>query len=376
VNGTQFTNQAAEALASKLAALSPDPELNRAFFLGSGSEAVEAAIKFTRQLWVERKEQGRAKIIARTPSYHGNTLYALSASARPHYKKYYGPFLHDVVTVPAPYEYRSKVENFAKDGGAHYARLLEETILKEGPETIAAFIAEPVIGSSAGASVPPPGYFTEVQKVCRKYGILIIADEILCGSGRTGKFFASEHFGLKPDILILGKGISGGYVALSAVMVKDAHVQEMKAGTGYFMHAQTFLQAPSHASAGVATLEYFEKHGAVANCERVGKEFHRLLHEALDSHPNVGFVTGLGLLAGVELVENKTTKKPFDRSRKIIEGFVTHAFEKGLIVWPNVGQADGTNGDLFMLAPPLTTTREQAQELVDLVHSCLQDFFA
>ncbi len=379
VNGTQFTSRVVEELAGKLARLSPDPDLNRSCFLNSGSEAVEAAVKFARQLWVERKQPSRSKIIARVPSYHGNTLYALSASARPHYKTYYGPLLHDVVTIPAPYEYRSEVSNYSTEGGKHYSRLLEEAILREGPSTIAAFIAEPVIGSSAGATVPPPDYFERVQEICRKHGILIIADEIMCGSGRTGKFFASEHFNLKPDILLLGKAISSGYAALSAVMVRDSHLREMKAGTGYFMHAQTYLQAPSMVAAGLATLEYFEKNRTVENSAKLGARLHSLLHEALDSHPNVGFITGKGLFAGIEFVENKKTKKAFDRSKKIAEYFTHHAFssgsEMGLIVWPNVGQADGTNGDLIMLGPPLTCTESQIQELAELVKNAVTVFF-
>lgn len=375
VNGTQFTSEATEKLATRIAALSPDPELNRSFFLSSGSEAVEAAVKFARQLWMERKQPGRTKFIARAPSYHGNTLYALSASARPHYKKYYGPLLHDVLTIPAPYEYRSKVENFAKDGGDHYANFLEEMILKEGAETIAAFIFEPIIGSSAGASVPPPTYFTRVQEICKKYDILMIADEILCGSGRTGRFFASEHFGLRPDVLILGKGISSGYVALSAVLVKGAHVQEMKSGTGYFMHAQTFLQVPSMTSAGLATLEYFQQHDTVKNAAKMGELMHRLLHEELDSHPNVGFITGIGLLGGIEFVADQKSKKPFDRSKKVAETFTQHAFGRGLIFWPNVGQADGVNGDLIMVAPPLVITELEVRELVAELKAAIETFF-
>jgi adenosylmethionine-8-amino-7-oxononanoate aminotransferase len=375
VNGTQFTSQAVEKLAEKLARLSPDADLSRSCFLNSGSEAVEAAVKFARQLWVERKKQSRAKIIARVPSYHGNTLYALSASARPHYKTYYGPLLHDVVTIAAPYEYRSQVADYAKDGGEHYARLLEEAILREGPETIAAFIVEPIIGSSAGASVPPPGYFERAQEICRKHGVLIIADEIMCGAGRTGKFFASEHFGLKPDLLLLGKGISSGYAAVSAVMVRDSLLREMKAGTGYFMHAQTYLQAPSMAAAGLATLEYFETHGLTENSAKMGVVLHSALHQALDSHQNVGMVCGKGLFAGIEFVEDKKTKKPFDRSKKIAEGLVAHAFEQGLIAWPNIGQADGVQGDLIMLGPPLTCSEAQVRELVALTAKAITTYF-
>ena len=376
VNGIQFTSEPTEKLADRLAKLSPEPEdLNRVCFLCSGSEATEAAVKFARQLWMERKKPERYKLIARAPSYHGNTLYALSASAREHYKKYYGPLLHDVLVVSAPYEYRTPVADYQKEGADHYAKELEATILKEGPDSIAAFICEPIIGSSAGASLPPSGYFEKIQAVCRKYGILIIADEIMCGAGRSGEFFSSNHFGFKPDVLLLGKGISSGYIALSAVMVRDSHLKEMKAGTGYFMHAQTYLQAPSMAAAGLATLEYFEKYDLVSNSKKMGELLHQLLHEALDSHPHVGFVSGKGLFAGIEFVADKLTKRPFDRSEKKVEAFTTRCFEMGLIVWPNVGQADGTNGDLVMLGPPLTLTENQVRELVQLVTQAIKSYF-
>jgi adenosylmethionine-8-amino-7-oxononanoate aminotransferase len=376
VNGTQFTSHVAEELAARLARLSPDPsDLNRSCFLGSGSEAIEAAFKFARQLWVERKELKRSKFIARAPSYHGNTLFALSASARPHYKKYYGPMLHEVVVIPAPYEYRSQVADYARDGGEFYARALEEAIAREGADTIAGFIFEPIIGSSAGATLPPPGYFDRIQAICRKHGILMIADEILCGSGRTGKFFACEHYGLKPDVALLGKGLSSGYIALSAVMVRQSHLAEMKAGTGYFMHAQTFLQAPSQCAAGLGTLEYFERTGAVANAAQMGEVLQKLLRSEILNLPHVGFVTGRGMLAGVEFVEDQASKRPFDRSKKVAEEFIAHAFSQGLVLWPNVGQADGVNGDLVVFGPPLTTSETQVREIVDALKVAISSFF-
>lgn len=366
VNGTQFTSGVAEDLALKLCTRAPKG-LDRAFFLSSGSEANEAAVKFVRQLWVERGQPKRAKFIARTPGYHGNTLYALSASAREHYKKFFGPLLSDVVMIPAPYGYRSAAADYAKDGGAHYAKLLEDAILREGPETIAAFIFEPVIGSSAGASVPPPGYFQRVQEICRKHGVLMIADEVMCGAGRTGKFFACEHFGLEPDLIVMGKGLNSGYAPLSAVLVRGTHVEEMKKGSGYFMHAQTYMQAPCMTAVGCAVLEYMDRHRTVENAARVGEYFHRRLRERLLPLPKVGNVAGIGLFAGVEFVEDKATKRPFPRAQKFAERLIDKAFSLGLILWPNIGQADGTNGDLVMLGPPLTIDEKQADEIIELL---------
>ncbi len=378
VNGTHFTSEATETLAARLANFAnnelPAANLTRAAFLSSGSEVVEAALKFVRQLWFERGQGERTKFIARKPGYHGNTLYALSVSGRPHYKKLYGPMLSPVITVDAPYPYRSGVADYERDGAEHYARQLEETIEREGPSTIAGFIAEPVSGSSTGAGVPPPGYFARVREICDRHGILIVADEVLCGVGRCGSFFASRPTGLRPDVLVLGKGLGGGCVALSALLVREDHVEEMRKGSGYFQHAQTYLQAPFITAAGVAVLDEIEDKKLVENAARVGGRLQARLRERLLGLPYVGSVQGIGLLAGVELVENKDTKAPFARSKKVIERLCAHLFARGVIVWPNVGQADGTNGDLFMIGPPLVITEAQADALVDTLHSALEEF--
>ena len=375
VNGTQFTSSVTEELADRLCAISPGLGFSRASFLCSGSEAVEAALKFVRQLWVERGRPSKSKIIARTPSYHGNTMLALSASGRPHYKKYYGPWLTDITVIPATYEYRSPLKDYEKEGAEYYAKFLEDAILKEGPENVAAFIVEPIIGSAAGGALPPPGYFQKVQEICKRHEVMIVADEILCGAGRTGKFFASDHYGLKPDLLLLGKGIGGGYVPVSAVLTKDEHVQEMKKGTGYFMHAQTYMQAPAMTVAGVAAISYIEKYGLLENCQKVGSFLHARLKEELSMHPNVGFITGKGLLAGVEFVESKISKNPFDRSKKMVEKLAAKAFENGLTLWPNYGQADGVNGDLVVMGPPLTIRENEAEEIVRLLKKSVAEVF-
>lgn len=374
VNGTQFTSSVMERLATKLVARAPKG-LNRVALLSSGSEAVEAAVKFVRQLWVERGQTQKSKFIARSPGYHGNTLYALSASARPYYRKFFGPLLSDVVMIPSTYGYRSLVNDYETQGAAYYAGLLEKAIVDAGAENVAGFLVEPVIGSSAGAALPPSGYFKLVQEICRKHNVLIIADEILCGSGRTGKFFASEHFGLEPDVVVMGKGINGGLCPVSCVLVKQEHVDEMKKGSGGFMHAQTYLQSPTMAATALAVLDYFDDHKLVSNCAKVGEYFHKLLKEKIAPLKGVGNVSGLGLLAGVEFVEDKKSKKPFDRSKKMVEGFLAHAFSRGLVLWPNTGHADGVNGDLVMLGPPLTINKSQAAEIVDLLADCIQSFF-
>jgi adenosylmethionine-8-amino-7-oxononanoate aminotransferase len=346
----------------------------RAAFLCSGSETVEAALKLARQLWMERGEPARAKVVARVPGYHGNTLYALSASGRPHYRKLYGPLLSTVLTTPAPYPYRSGLDDYSGAGAEHYVRRLETLFDEEGPETIAAFIVEPVIGSSAGAALPPPGYFERVRRLCDRHGILIIADEVLCGTGRCGAFFASHLTSLAPDILVLGKGLGGGYAPLSALLAKQSHVDEIKRGSGYFQHAQTYLQAPFITAAGLAVLGYFDRHDLVRRSATVGARLQSKLAERLSPLAIVGCVQGIGLLAGVELVADRSTRAPFPRERKVAERLTTHLFERGLLVWPNVGQADGTNGDLFMIGPPLVIDEQQVDDLADALAQAIKEF--
>ena len=357
VNGTAFTNEPAEGLATELRTLNPKG-LDFAYFLSSGSEAVEAALKLARQHWVESGKPGKHKIIARTPGYHGNTLLALSASAREHYKKLFGPWLIPVTMIPAPYPYRCEPGSPAMTADA-----LEEAILKEGAGTVAAFIAEPVGGSSTGGSVPPKDYYKRVREICDRHSVLFIADEVLCGSGRTGKWAAIEHFGATPDIMTLGKGLSGGYVPLSAVIATEKVIAPIAKGSGALKHAQTFSHSPAICAAGLAAVRHIKKHGLVERCAKMGAVLHRKL-AALKDLPSVGDVRGIGLLAGIEFVSDKKTKAPFPRRLKFAETFVAAAQDAGLIVWPNMGHADGENGDLVMVAPAFTISEEEIDEIV------------
>lgn len=374
VNGHHFTSAAMEEFSTRLAQISPLGDRARAGLLGSGSEAIESAFKFIRQLWVERGEPDRSVFIARSPGYHGNTLFALSASARPYYRKFFGPMLSHVEMVETPYTYRYSHGDYEVEGPDYFADQLENKIKSLGAKTIAGFICEPVSGSSTGASVPPKNYFREIQQVCQKYQIPIIADEVMCGSGRTGKFFASDHFDLKPDVIVLGKGINAGLMPMSAVIVRGEHVNEMKKASGGFMHAQTYMHTPALAATGLAVLDYFEKNAVVDNSRKIGEYLKNSLNQRFGGHPNVGFVSGLGLMIGIEFVKDKSTKKPFDRSQKVAENFATYAFEKGLLVWTNTGHADGINGDLIMLGPPLNINKSHVDDLVERLMTSL-DFF-
>lgn len=364
VNGTAFTNEPAEALAAELRTLNPRG-LDFAYFLSSGSEAVEAALKLARQHWVESGKPGKHKIIARSPGYHGNTLLALSASARESYKKTYGPWLVPVTMIKAPYAYRS-----APGSPEMTAEALEAAIKKEGADTIAAFIAEPVGGSSTGGSVPPKDYYRRVRELCDRHDVLFVADEVLCGSGRTGKWTALEHFGVLPDIMTLGKGLSGGYVPLSAVIATEKVLAPIAKGSGAFKHAQTFSHSPVICAAGLAAVRHIKKHGLIERCARMGVVLQERL-ATLKSLPAVGDVRGLGLLAGIEFVADKSAKTPFPRALKFAETFVAAAQEAGLIVWPNTGHADGENGDLVMIAPPFTISAVEIDEIVSRFKTAL-----
>ncbi|MEO7985658.1 MAG: aspartate aminotransferase family protein [Gemmatimonadales bacterium] len=364
VSGMTFTHDPVEELAAEIAALSPG-DLDLVYPLASGSEAVEAALKLARQYWVEMGQPARQTIIALKPGYHGNTLLALSASAREHYKTFFHPWLVKVVQVPAPYAYRCECRGGLPLCPACSGEAIEAAIVREGPETVAAVIAEPVGGSSTGASVPLPQYWRRVREACDRHGVLLIADEVLTGAGRTGTWSALEPYGVVPDLMTLGKGISGGYLPLSALVAPRRLVDVIARGSGALMHAQTFSHHPTLCAGGVAAIRYLRDHGLIQRCAAIGTAFHQRL-AALRDLPMVGDVRGRGLLAGVELVADKSTRAPFPRSARVAETFAAAALDAGLVVWPNVGQADGINGDVVMLAPPFVITEDQLDELVHL----------
>ncbi|MGQ0764295.1 MAG: aminotransferase family protein [Gemmatimonadota bacterium] len=360
VNGTAFTNKGAEDLAARLVHLAP--AFSHAYILGSGSEAIEAALKLARQFWAEEGRATKQKIIALSPSYHGNTMLALSSSAREHYRRMWQGWLVDIVRMKAPYAYRCSCAG-AADCPACSGSLLEETILAEGPETVAAFVVEPVGGSSTGANVPRPSYFGRVREICDRHDVLLVADEVLCGAGRTGTWTALEQWNVAADIMTLGKGISGGYAPVSAVMAAPGIVERIAAGTGHLMHAQTYSHHPVTSAAAVAAIDHCLANGLVQRCRAMGPVMHQKL-AALLRHSVIGDIRGRGLLAGIEFVRDRETKQPFPRALRVAERFTARAREHGLTVWPNTGHADGNNGDLVCLAPPYIVTDGEIDEIV------------
>jgi adenosylmethionine-8-amino-7-oxononanoate aminotransferase len=369
INGTQFTHEPVERLAAELAHRAPG-DLSHAYFLGSGSEAVEAALKLARQYWVESGRPEKTKVLSLSPGYHGNTLLALSASGRPRYQTFFQGWLIGVPRVPAPYAYRCECAGQNAECPVCSGAALERVILEEGPESVAAFIAEPVGGSSTGASVPRPEYWRRVREICDRYGVLWIADEVLSGAGRTGTWSALEPYGAVPDLLTMGKGISSGYVPLSVVIAPRRIVDVLAKGSGSLMHAQTFSHHPVACAAALAVLEEIETRALLPRVSVMGEVLHRKL-EALRSHRFVGDVRGRGLLAGIEFVADPGTRAPFPRAQKFTERFVQAAFDAGLIVWPNTGHANGVDGDLVMVAPPFIVTETEIDEIVARLQKAL-----
>ena len=361
VNGTQFTAEPVEQLASALARHAP-PSLSLAFFLTSGSDAVEAALKMARQYWVDAGRPTKHRLLAAAPGYHGNTLLALSASSRASARAPFTPWLAPVIPVPAPYPFRCRCGGAEPLCPSCSGEVLEETILREDPATIAAFIGEPIGGSSTGASVPQASYWSMVREICDRHEILWVADEVLTGMGRTGAWFAIEHYDAVPDLLVLGKGLTGGYAPLAAVMVTRRVGDAIAAGTGHPMHAQTYVNHPLSCAAGLATVGYLERHDLVVRSGALGAILHRTLERVRD-HPLVGDVRGRGLLAGIELVRDRATREPFDRGLHLAERCASLGLDHGVVLWPSAGGADGQRGDIIMVAPPFIVSETELEEL-------------
>ena len=360
VHAIMFTSNPVETFSAKLAEVVPlkDP---RFFFLSSGSEVVEGAIKLARQIQMARGENARDIIISRSLSYHGMTLGALSLSGRPKLQGPYLGMLHSMPHIRHPYPYRFPAS------GDELASRLEESILAYGPENVAAFIAEPISGASLGAAEPPDDYWWRIRHICDKYGILLIADEVLVGMGRTGKWWALQHWDVIPDILVTSKGLAGGYFPLGFVAAKGSDVESIRQKLGDFNHGGTFSHHPVGAAAGLATLRIIQDENLVDNSAQMGRYLGIKLNEALEHHPNVGDIRGRGLFWGIEFVQDRRTTEPFPASRNLAWRIWERAFDLGLVVYYSQGCADGVNGDIIMIGPPLIINAEQIDDLVQIL---------
>ncbi len=359
-----FTSEPAETLADLLIDHAPG-DLDRVYLVSGGSEAMEAALKLARQYFVEKGEPKRGRVIARKQSYHGNTMGALSAGGNAWRRAQFGPLLIDMSHIDPCYEYRLKYDDETpEDYGLRAANLLEEELLRVGPENVMAFAAEPVVGATAGALTAAPGYFKRIREICDQYGILLILDEVMCGMGRTGSLFACDHDGVSPDILCIAKGLGAGYQPIGAMLCSRQIYAEIENGSGFFQHGHTYLGHPTAAAAGVAVVNAMLDRNLVPRVKTQGDKLMAALKAQLGQHPHIGDIRGRGLFQGVELVADRTTKAPFEASRKIAGRIKTAAFDAGLICYPMSGTIDGQNGDHVLLAPPFIISDDQIDELV------------
>ncbi len=374
-----FTSEAAEALAEHLIARAPEGfGAGRAAFVGSGSEAMEVALKLTRQYFVEAGQPSRTRFIARRMSYHGNTLGALAIGGHMGRRAIYAPLLMAVSHISPCYPYRDRHDG--EDPAAYCRRIadeLEAEIVRLGPHTVAAFVAEPVAGATLGSVPPPPGYFVRIREICDRYGVLFIADEVMCGMGRTGTLFAMEGQGACPDIVTVAKGLGAGYQPIAATLASGRIVATIAAGSGMLANGHTYMGHPVACAAALAVLRTIEAEDLLANVRARGEELRAALDQRFGQHPHVGDIRGVGLFQTLELVADRGTKAPFSRSARLAETVKQVAMDNGLICYPSAGVADGSEGDHVLLAPPYIVTSAEIAAIVDrlaasLDHALLQ----
>ncbi|HIC87865.1 MAG TPA: aminotransferase class III-fold pyridoxal phosphate-dependent enzyme [Anaerolineae bacterium] len=373
VHAPKFTNAPMEAYAQALAQVAPLPDA-RVFPVLSGSEATEAAIKLARQVQRDRGETGRYKVISRWGSYHGATLGALSASGRPPLRRLYTPLLLDFPHIPPPYCYRCRFGATYPNCDLACAHALETEILRQGPENVAAFIAEPVVGATLGAVVPPPGYWLLIREICDRYGVLLIADEVMTGFGRTGQWFGIQHWDVTPDVITAGKGASNGYFPLAPVLVRGELVNAIAKTSGSFIHGCTFSHHAVGAAVGLAVLRYLQDHDLITAANARGERLGHKLRAAFEGMPCVGEVRGIGMMWAVEFVTDRESKQPFPPQVHLAHEIGDAARRKGVIVYTSSGCADGVTGDLIMVAPPFTITEDEMDDAVRLLQEAVLNF--
>ncbi len=366
-----FETEPAELLAARTASLAPEG-LDKVFFVSGGSEAVESAIKLARQNAVATGEAQRTKVISREPSYHGCTLGALALTGYAPLTAPFDPMMRPMPKIPAPRAYLDGLDPEDEATGRHYADMLEERILAEGPETILAFIVEPVGGASTGALVPPKGYMRRIREICTRYDVLLIHDEVMSGGGRTGKFFAAEHWNVDPDLLVISKGFAAGYAPLGAMVAhKDIVTNVLDAGG--FLHGFTYAGNPLACAAGLAVLEEIEREDLCGNAATVGALLKSELEKLMDRHSIIGDVRGEGLLLAFELVEDRASLRPLPKELNAYNQLVDIAYDNGLIIYSRRTRG-GYSGDHFLVAPPMISTADHVSEIIEGLDLSLRQF--
>ena len=360
-----LTSEPAERLADRLVRHAPEG-IDRVYLVSGGSEAVEASLKLARQYMLEIGQPRRTRFIARRQSYHGNTLGALGTGGNMWRREPFDPVMVSASHIAPCYEYRLREEGeTAVDYGLRAANELEEELLRLGPETVIAFIAEPVVGATVGALPAVEGYFRRIRQICDKYGILLILDEVMCGMGRTGTLFACEQDDVRPDIIAIAKGLGAGYQPIGAMLCSSDIYAAIEDGSGFFQHGHTYLGHPVACAAADAVLTKLTDGGMTSRSAKMGDRLADALQNQFGQHPNVGDIRGRGMFRGLEFVADRKTKAPFEPERKIAAKLKAAAFENGLICYPMSGTIDGKSGDHILLAPPFTITDDQIEELVE-----------
>ena len=365
-----FTNEPMEALADNLTADAPGM-ISKVMYTSGGSESVEAALKLARQYFVETGEPERRHLISRRQSYHGNTLGALAAGGNAWRRAPFQPFLMDAVRHISPcYAYRGQAEDESPEAfGLRVADELEDEILALGPSTVAAFIAEPVVGATLGAVPATSGYFRRIREICDQYGVLLILDEVMCGMGRTGYRFACEADDVAPDMIAIAKGLGAGYQPIGALLIAEHIHAAVAAGSGTLMHGHTYMGHATACAAALAVQRIVREEGLLENVRTQGDYLAAQLNARLGQHPHVGDIRGRGLFIGVELVADRETKEPFDPRHQLHHRIKQSAMELGLMCYPMGGTIDGQRGDHVLLAPPYIATQSDIEEIVDLLAS-------
>lgn len=349
-----FTNAPAEALAAKLIANAPAGfGAGRVAFVGSGSEAMEVALKLVRQHFVERGEPDRSHVIARRMSYHGNTLGALAVGGHLARRAMYAPMLLPATHIAPCHAYRFRRDGESEeDYGSRAADELDAEIRRVGAHRVAAFVAEPVVGATLGCVPAVRGYFARIREVCDRHGVIFVADEVMCGMGRCGTLFAIAHDGVCPDVITLGKGLGAGYMPIGATMASERVIAPLERGSGTLANGHTYMSHAIACATSLAVLEVMERDRLVERSREQGLALRAALDDRFGAHPHVGDIRGRGLFLALELVADRASKRAFPRSRRVAERLKAAALARGLACYPSSGTADGVDGDHVLLAPP------------------------
>ena len=360
-----FTTEPAERLADRLVENAP-AGIDHVYLVSGGSEAMEAALKMARQYFVETGEPQRNAIVARRQSYHGNTLGALATGGNAWRRAQFEPLLIETHHIDPCYAYRLQRDGESDAAYAERAaRALEDKLLELGPDRVIAFVAETVVGATAGAVPPVADYFKRIRAICDRYGVLLILDEVMCGMGRTGSLHACEQEGVAPDLMTIAKGLGGGYQPIGAVLLTRRIFEAFANGSGAFQHGHTYMGHPMAAAAALAVQDVVQRDNLIANVVAMGSLFQRRLAERFANDPFVGDIRGRGLFRALELVEDRASKRPFDPALKVHARIKSEAMARDLMVYPMGGTIDGAEGDHVLLAPPFIVNAAQIEAIVE-----------